>query len=309
MLGGKLPFESSVSGELIQMQLTADPEPLTGLRPETPPGIDRLVRRMLAKDPALRPQNVAEVVSLLDQALAQSESSDNETEELKIVAPAEETTIQRRPNPNAHAAAMSTDIEEVQTTQPARIDPQVTFSTNIISTDARPARWAKPRSLYALVMLGALAAGIYGIYSYGLNRTASDTVQMEGRPGREEGVGKARPSPEPTAVQTPTPAPSPTATAPPETPLEADRPVDTSPNSNRARANRKQEKERLAQRRQEDQRLAERHFEQARALYQGGQYSAAVDECDAALRLNPQHKGAKDLRRKVNKIIKILNGR
>src|SRR5262249_8428315 len=47
MLGGKPPFHSSSMGELIQMQLTADPAPLSRLRPETPPGIDRLINSML----------------------------------------------------------------------------------------------------------------------------------------------------------------------------------------------------------------------------------------------------------------------
>ena len=36
MLGGKLPFNSSSMGEVIQLQLTAAPPPLSKLRPETP---------------------------------------------------------------------------------------------------------------------------------------------------------------------------------------------------------------------------------------------------------------------------------
>src|SRR5215470_13951429 len=63
MLGGKLPFNSSSMGEVIQMQLTSEPTPLSILRPETPPAFERMVKDRLSKEPARRPQNVAEVVT------------------------------------------------------------------------------------------------------------------------------------------------------------------------------------------------------------------------------------------------------
>src|SRR5262245_5107076 len=62
MLGGKPPFNSPSMGEVIQMQLTAEPAPLFTLRPETPPAVERLVTSMLAKNPARRPQSAAEVI-------------------------------------------------------------------------------------------------------------------------------------------------------------------------------------------------------------------------------------------------------
>src|SRR5262245_17398829 len=96
MLGGKLPFNSSSMGEVIQMQLTVEPAPLSKLRPETPQAVERLVSRMLEKDPARRPQNVAEVVALLDQALPYSESGQDA--DLPDATRTGETTIQRGHN-------------------------------------------------------------------------------------------------------------------------------------------------------------------------------------------------------------------
>jgi serine/threonine protein kinase len=75
MLGGKLPFNSSSMGEVIQMQLTSEPAPLFTLRPDTPPAIDSLVSGMLAKEPARRPQSAAEVIATLDKALPRLEKA------------------------------------------------------------------------------------------------------------------------------------------------------------------------------------------------------------------------------------------
>jgi urea transport system substrate-binding protein len=64
---GRLPF----AGEGMMAVLTAlavqTPPPLCSLRPETPPALEELVRRLLEKDPANRPATAREVVAALAQ--------------------------------------------------------------------------------------------------------------------------------------------------------------------------------------------------------------------------------------------------
>ncbi|HKQ76346.1 MAG TPA: protein kinase [Blastocatellia bacterium] len=69
MLTGELPFNATSAHELISMQMTALPPPIRKLRPETPIAMERLVNRLLAKDPAQRPQSISEIPPLFEAAL------------------------------------------------------------------------------------------------------------------------------------------------------------------------------------------------------------------------------------------------
>ena len=51
------------------------------------------------------------------------------------------------------------------------------------------------------------------------------------------------------------------------------------------------------------------HYSQARELYSKGSYKAALSECDEALKLDPRHLRALGLKRKIQQVIKILEGR
>lgn len=59
LLCGRLPFEAGALGALMK-KVVNDPAPeLRSLRPDLPPAVSVLVARLLAKDPALRPQDGA----------------------------------------------------------------------------------------------------------------------------------------------------------------------------------------------------------------------------------------------------------
>lgn len=61
LLCGRLPFEAGALGALMK-QVVNDPAPrLCSLHPDLPLALDMLVAQLLAKDPALRPQNGAAV--------------------------------------------------------------------------------------------------------------------------------------------------------------------------------------------------------------------------------------------------------
>jgi serine/threonine-protein kinase len=277
MLAGKPPFNSPSIGEVIQMQLTAEPAPLITLRPETPPAVERLVSGMLAKNPSRRPQSAAEVIAALDQAFSHSEEDD--------VAPTGETTIQRGYNP----------LERTTEGMSADAPPRGTFSTNV----QRTGRF-KPSALSATIIVAALATGGYGLYHYVSGDAAGD-----GGGEMSQASVAAQPSPSTTAAEVPTPspavgkvqapAPNPTAvvTPPPRTnPGPRDRREENPPPTNRPR--------------QDDRQLAEKHYDRARELYLQSQFKAALRECNRALGLNPRHGDALELKRKINAAIRIL---
>ncbi len=270
MLGGRPPFNSPSIGEVIQMQLTAEPAPLITLRPETPPAVERLVVSMLAKKPSRRPQSAAEVIAALNQAFSHSEEDD--------VAPTGETTIQRGPNP------LERTTEGIYADAPLR----GTFSTNVLQTGR-----FKPSALSATIIVAALAAGGYGLYHYVSGDAAGD-----GRREMSRASVETPPTPSPTAEVVPTPSPKPAAvvTRPPRTNSgPRDRREENPPPANRPR--------------QDDRRLADEHFAKAQTLYQQRQYQAALGELREALKLDRRHGKARKLQSEIKKLMGILNSR
>jgi tetratricopeptide (TPR) repeat protein len=255
-------------GEVIQMQLTAEPAPLVTLRPETPPAVERLVVSMLAKKPSRRPQSAAEVIAALNQAFPHSEVDD--------VAPTGETTIQRGHNP----------LERTTEGMYADAPPRGTFSTNVLRTSR-----FKPSALSATIIVAALAAGGYGLYHYVSGDAAGD-----GRPEMSQASVATQPTPSPTDAEVPTPSPKSAAVVMPPsrtTPTPEDRGKENPAPTNRSR--------------QDDRRLADKHFERAQALAEQRQFQSALAECREALRLYPKHEKARELQRQINKLRTILN--
>jgi len=66
LLTGRAPFAGRSPQKLLVAQMAENPQPVTELRPDTPPELAELVMQCLAKDAAARPQNAADVVRVLD---------------------------------------------------------------------------------------------------------------------------------------------------------------------------------------------------------------------------------------------------
>ena len=66
LLTGRAPFTGRSPQKLLVAQMAETPQPVTDLRPDTPPELARLVMQCLAKDASARPQSAAEVVRVLD---------------------------------------------------------------------------------------------------------------------------------------------------------------------------------------------------------------------------------------------------
>jgi len=65
MISGKKAFEGKSRAHLIAAIVSADPEPLTKLQPSTPPALDFVVKRCLAKDPEERLQTAWDLLAQL----------------------------------------------------------------------------------------------------------------------------------------------------------------------------------------------------------------------------------------------------
>jgi serine/threonine-protein kinase len=66
MLSGAAPFENLNPREMLTARLTLPPLPLSTVRKDVPAGLERLVARCLAIDPADRPQTAAALVEALE---------------------------------------------------------------------------------------------------------------------------------------------------------------------------------------------------------------------------------------------------
>jgi eukaryotic-like serine/threonine-protein kinase len=66
MLSGAAPFANLNPREMLTARLTLPPKPLSMVRKDVPAGLERLIARCLATDPADRPQTAAELVEALE---------------------------------------------------------------------------------------------------------------------------------------------------------------------------------------------------------------------------------------------------
>ena len=79
MLSGRIPFDGNTAVSIARKHLEEDPQPLHMIAPGIPPVVEALVTRMMAKDPAQRPDS-----SMLVQDIVRAEQmmrSDTEAEE------------------------------------------------------------------------------------------------------------------------------------------------------------------------------------------------------------------------------------
>jgi serine/threonine protein kinase len=65
VLSGELPFMADTFGELVLQIATSTPRPLRELVPELPPGVDALVARAMAREPAERFQELSTLIDAL----------------------------------------------------------------------------------------------------------------------------------------------------------------------------------------------------------------------------------------------------
>ena len=74
MTAGRPPFEARSPASVLASILTHDPQPLSSLRPGVPAGVDRVVKKCLAKDPDERWQSAADLNAALQWSREDSAS-------------------------------------------------------------------------------------------------------------------------------------------------------------------------------------------------------------------------------------------
>jgi serine/threonine-protein kinase len=69
MVVGQPPFVAEAPGDILMAHIIQNAPPLSSFQADVPREIDALVAQMLAKDPAMRPQSMAEVVATIEALL------------------------------------------------------------------------------------------------------------------------------------------------------------------------------------------------------------------------------------------------
>src|SRR5262249_16031362 len=226
-----------------------------------------------------------------DQIISRSEFGEDITTEMFGTVPTGETTIIRNQEraeliteempDNARHSGHEINAVDYATSELPKLDsPSQTLPSVQI------AHRAKSYLLFGLILVIALTAGGYGIYRY----TTEDVKSSVSEP----------PAMNSKQVSTTGPSPAPTV-AVESVPQAAGSPVPVvkqTPNSIRQEPNRADA--------QEAKRLAESHFKQAQIFYTQNQFPEALRESNRALRLNPRHAEARELRRKIKALRRIL---
>jgi serine/threonine-protein kinase len=156
MLTGRPPFVGDLPAVVMSQHTNAEPQPPRELVPEIPAALEALVLQMLAKNPADRPQQAAELPATL-------RSAQTELTAPTQIVPGPAPTLPAHP-PTAPTEAQTSAATPGPTEPVARrrpIDPATARRTS-------PPTMAEPRSsfgagrawLIALALLLALAAGV-----------------------------------------------------------------------------------------------------------------------------------------------------
>jgi eukaryotic-like serine/threonine-protein kinase len=143
LLANRQPFFGKDLPRILTKVFTEDPEPLSAIAPDVPPGLAAIVSRCLAKEPGARFQTVAELASAL-QAFARPSTLIN---------------IQR-------IGRMTARSDQTEQSAPARPRPQAEWSARDLLAETTPQTWAetqatpKSRAITVVRKGAAIALGI-----------------------------------------------------------------------------------------------------------------------------------------------------
>ncbi|WP_438018507.1 protein kinase [Sorangium sp. So ce315] len=152
LLTGRPPFEAPALAELMLLVATAEPVPPSALRSDLPSELERVIFHCLQKDPAQRPQTVAEL-SLALAPFAPAGGQERAERAARIVAAAPAPS---RPGASVSTSRPGADSHPSYTTGPA---PSLLPTTRVLARTSTPA----PRRAPLRVALGAAVMALSGL--------------------------------------------------------------------------------------------------------------------------------------------------
>ena len=120
LLSGHLPYRVESIGDLIGRMAGDTPPPLRQFRPDAPLELDGLLKRMLARDPAERPQSASDVMAAYEKAVRSI--SHLETSPEHKLSTADGVVTATLPVPPSPETAETHPPTEVQVTEKAEAD-------------------------------------------------------------------------------------------------------------------------------------------------------------------------------------------
>ena len=234
LMAGRLPFDGQTIAEIFVAILEVPAPPLRAFRPDLPPALEAVVMRCLARDPAQRFGNVAELAAALAPFAPPSAASSFERVVRSAPRPAEPPGM-----PSVQPAAPSAPFV------PSAPYPSGGAYVSGTQVSTNPS-WAGTqgdarRGSGALVVLGILAAlvlvagGVGVAVLVGARRVGSAASRAVSPPASTI-VAAAAPPPSAPPTPAPDPAPSPATSASPATSVVAPSPSSAAPVTSRAAA-------------------------------------------------------------------------
>ena len=149
MLTGELPFPGDSAMAVMMALATKTPQAVIAKNPAIPPAASVLVSRLLAKDPADRPQSARDVVAALDVILA--------------------TLPARMPTPpgGSPLPPATEQVNSLETVCPTMIQPVAHDPQPVPASegDGVPTRPISPRAGIVLAVIGWLLAAGFGLHA------------------------------------------------------------------------------------------------------------------------------------------------
>jgi serine/threonine protein kinase len=212
MVVGQPPFVAEAPGDILMAHILQDAPPLHSFRADVPPEIDAWVARMLAKDPAVRPQSMAEIVAMVEALLGVRKADlvtmlrkpagfpepvgQAATQILPIADTPPRSTPAPGQAPSRPPITPTTPLPPTSTpargkATPSQSRPQKPISSSMASDELpslgpTPPKWILPVAIIAAVVAGG------GVAAYLLSRphaTTATTTEIE-PPKKAEPAGE-----------------------------------------------------------------------------------------------------------------------